>query len=963
MAEWVLQGIRRGDGLVPLLLTIGLVCLSQYSFLLFHTSVELFSIIVATTALAIMWHAHDYMRNPVLLVLSSGLFWLAQIDFLHALTYKGMNLLPSVTDANLPTQLWIGGRWLEALVFVAAPSFVGRPVSKPGVFAATGVIGLGLIALILLGAFPDAYLEGQGLTPFKVYSEYLIVVVLICAAWRFYRVRDRLGTGVTRALALMIALTAFSELAFTAYVNVYGFGNLIGHILKFWAFWTLYVAIVRHPLSEVFRATLEQRDTAQRLGESEARFRTLVANLPGVCYRCAFDRDWTMEYISDRVEALTGYPADGFIANRARSFASIIHPDDVAAVAQGVAAGVAVGRSFAVEYRIFRADGTLRWVCERGRPVYDQAGRLRCLDGVIEDVTERVMADRRLQQAASVFEHCNEGILITDTDARIIDVNQAFAQLTGYAREEVLGKTPSILGSGRQPAEFYEAMWDVLRRKGVWKGELWNRRKDGSLYAELLTISAVLGADDTPSHYVGIFSDITHLKQDQEKLKHLANHDHLTKTPNRLLLADRLHQAQARTRRQGGLMAVAYLDLDGFKAVNDRSGHEIGDQLLVQVAERLTASVRALDTVARIGGDEFVLVLTDLKSLAECRQILGRVLTVVARPYRLAGVEVAVSASIGVAYCASGETDPDLMLRWADVAMYKAKEMGRNRLHFHHRSPDFGTGRAEPVRSDFAHGLASGQFELHYQPKVDLRRGCVIGVEGLIRWRIGEGHWRAPGEFLPAIEGTEHDLALGWWVLREAVRQHACWQRLGLDLPISVNISAWHLGEDGFFEGLKALLAESPELPAGRLELEILETTALRDVERVSAVLARCLRLGVRFALDDFGTGYSSLENFRKLPVGVVKIDRSFVGDMLADAEAFAIVEGIVSLSRAFRREVVAEGLETVECGQALLRLGCERAQGYGIARPMPAVAIPAWVGRYRSHPAWQGIAAHEPAA
>jgi len=954
---------RRADAIVPLVLTIGLICLNQISFLLFHTAAELFTVIVAAAMLVVMWHAYDYARNHLLLVLAAGLFWLGVADLIHTLSYKGMGVIPDVDDANLPTQLWIGARWLQALLLFSVPSLIDRPVSKEGVFAAFGLIVALLVALISLGWFPDAYIEGTGLTTFKIVSEYSIILVLIASLWRVLCNRNRVSSSVFLALSCLMVFTIGSEFMFTVYVGVFDESNVVGHLFKFWAFWAVYVAIVQNPLREIFRSISAQQATAERLRESEERFRTLVSNLPGVSYRCAFDRDWTMEFISDRVEEVTGYPAAGFVGNRDRSFASVIHPEDVALVEGAVTAGVEASRPFSIEYRVVRADGAVRWVSERGQPVRNAAGDLRCLDGVIEDITERKRADRRLQQAASVFEHCSEGILITDTEARIIEVNQAFTQLTGYPREEVLGRNPAVLSSGRQSREFYAEMWTTLKKEGVWKGEVWNRRKDGMVYAELLTISTVRTPEGLPTHYVGIFSDITRIKESQKKLEHLASHDYLTNTPNRLLLADRLRQAQARTRRQSTMMVIAYLDLDGFKSVNDRLGHEVGDQLLIEVAGRLNNCLRSADTVARIGGDEFVLVLTDIHSLAECRKILGRVLTVIASPYRLAGTDVRISGSIGVAYCSNGETDPDLLLRWADLAMYQAKEQGRNRIHFHYRGAESISPTQLTVRDRFAQGLSDGELELHYQPKVHLGWGRVIGVEGLIRWRIDPSHWRVPDDFLPAVEGSEHDLSLGWWVLREAVRQGSAWHDAGLDLTVSINLSARHLGETGFVAGLDAILAAFPSLPAGRLELEILETTALDDIEQVSAVLLACRRLGVRFALDDFGTGYSSLENFRKLPVDVVKIDRSFVGDMLTDTEAFAIVEGITRLSSAFRREVVAEGMETDDCGLALLRLGCERAQGYGIARPMPANAIPGWVADYSPPSLWRCQADRESAA
>ncbi|WP_458503410.1 putative bifunctional diguanylate cyclase/phosphodiesterase [Methylomagnum sp.] len=554
---------------------------------------------------------------------------------------------------------------------------------------------------------------------------------------------------------------------------------------------------------------------------------------------------------------------------------------------------------------------------------------------------------------ASVFEYAREGIIITDQQARILDVNRAFTELTGYQREEVIGQNPSLLRSHHQGDDFYTALWQSLRERGHWRGEIWNRRKNGEIYAEWLQITAVYSPEGGVSHYVGIFSDITHIKEHQLQLERLAHYDALTQLPNRVLLADCLQLALMQADQSGKMLGVAYLDLDGFKPVNDSLGHKAGDLLLMEVALRLRNGIREDDTVARLGGDEFVILLSDLTSIDECRYNLESILSDLAAPYWLQGREVRISASIGVSLYPSDPGDPDALMRHADQAMYAAKQLGRNRYHLFDPEHDRCLRVHREALSRIEAGLQGNQFLLYYQPRVDMRRGVVIGAEALVRWQHPQRGLLAPAEFLPIIENSEFSIALGDWVLKQAVRQLEIWWCSGLTIEVSVNISPQHLQEPQFVERLHGHLASHPIVPAAALELEILESTALEDMARVSKIIADCRALGVRFALDDFGTGFSSLTYFKRLPLDTLKIDQSFVRNMLKDEEDRAIVEGVIAITHAFQRQVVAEGVETVEHGLALLALGCEHGQGYGIAPPMPAEDWRGWAETFGTGCAW----------
>ncbi|AMK77413.1 MULTISPECIES: EAL domain-containing protein [Methylomonas] len=589
------------------------------------------------------------------------------------------------------------------------------------------------------------------------------------------------------------------------------------------------------------------------------------------------------------------------------------------------------------------------------KPISIEIARLRIRNLLEREQFRQELQRREAEQrlAASVFAHTHDSVVITDSENRIIDANAAFSRITGYSREEVLGKNPSILKSGRQSTEFYKAMWQALNAHDHWSGELWNRNKKGEVFAALTSISVVRDDNGQIHHYIGLSADITPLKNHEYDLERIAHFDPLTGIPNRVLLADRLSQALAHTHRAGNHMAVCYLDLDGFKPVNDQFGHEVGDQLLIEISLRIRDCLRAGDTVARIGGDEFVLLLLDFNDTRECEAVLERMLCKVAEPLTIADNLVCVSASLGLTFYPDDRANADTLLRHADQAMYVAKQRGKNRYHrFDQELDRIALIRGETLTQIEA-ALINNQFVLYFQPKVNMRLGKVLGAEALIRWQHPERGLLSPAAFLPDIEGTEMVIALGNWVFARALDHLQNWQNMGLNIVISINIAPRHLLHHDFVETLRAGFAAHPQLRPHCLELEILETAALEDIGRVTAVMKECQKLGVGFALDDFGTGYSSLTYLKALPAETLKIDQSFIRDILGDPEDLAIVAGIINLTAAFHRQVIAEGVETEEHGLLLLKLGCDNAQGYGIARPMPAGDLPAWIANWLPNQEW----------
>jgi diguanylate cyclase (GGDEF)-like protein/PAS domain S-box-containing protein len=669
--------------------------------------------------------------------------------------------------------------------------------------------------------------------------------------------------------------------------------------------------------------------------------------------------DWNVQtndlVVSSRWETMLGYGPGEMELSRGQ-WKQVVHPDDLASTMNQVGRHLQ-GQTpmFAIELRCRTNTGDWCWVLSRGKVVArDAQAQPLMVSGTHTDISERKKFEQSQRQALTVFANSYEGIMVVDAQRLIVDVNPAFTRITGYSHDEVVGKSPAILASGRQSADFYKEMWRSILDTGHWRGEIWNRRKGGEIYAQMLSVSAVSDVDGLTQHYIGIFTDISQLKAHEEELDRIAHYDPLTGTPNRRLLVDRLAQAIARSNRNEQPLAVCFLDLDGFKAVNDRFGHATGDKLLIGITDQLKLVLRAEDTLARIGGDEFVLLLADIGSTQECSQILERILNSVSRPQEIDGNSFSISASIGVSLYPQDHADGETLMRHADQAMYAAKNAGKNRFHLFDLDSDRKVNEHRKFVDRLAIALEQKEFRLHYQPQVDLRTGHIVGVEALIRWQHPDHGLLSPSEFLLYIEGSTLERPVGNWVLHTALHQMQQWRTLGLAVHVSVNVSARHLLSPEFEEDVRKALAVHADLLPQWLELEILESTAIDDLAIAASVLQKCRAIGVRLALDDFGTGYSSLTHLRKLPFDLLKIDQSFVRDMLKDPEDQGIVEGVIRLAAAFNRDVIAEGVETLEHGSALLRLGCRLAQGYGIARPMAPEQFVDWSLGWNGEQPWR---------
>jgi len=543
---------------------------------------------------------------------------------------------------------------------------------------------------------------------------------------------------------------------------------------------------------------------------------------------------------------------------------------------------------------------------------------------------------QRRRLSAQVFDQTAEGIVITDTERRIISVNRAFTEITGYPAEEVLGRDPKLLQSGRHDGEFYRQLWQQLEDEGLWRGEIWNRRKNGELYPEWLAINVVRDADGRPEHYIGIFSDISRQKRDAERIRFLAYYDALTGLPNRTLLADRVGKAIAAAKRHQKRLALLFMDLDGFKHINDSLGHLAGDNVLRLVGERLKRLTRSSDTLARFGGDEFVLLLNDVAGPEGIAAVARRCVDSLAEPLELDGQEIRITPSIGISVCPNDGDTLDTLVKNADTAMYHAKAAGRNQYRFFEAEMNARVISRAKLGNALRRAIEGGELLLHYQPQADIVTGEIVGLEALVRWQHPELGLVSPADFVPVAEELGLIGLLGDWVLNETCRQAVAWQRAGLPhLPVAVNLSALQLRSPTFLQDVRQALATSG-LDAHWLEFELTESVLMEQAETAVQALSGLGELGIRVAIDDFGTGYSSLAYLRRLAIDKIKIDRSFVRDLGVDAEDTVIVSTIIRMAHSLKLRVIAEGVETSEQLATLRAHGCDEIQGYYLSRPLP---------------------------
>jgi len=586
-------------------------------------------------------------------------------------------------------------------------------------------------------------------------------------------------------------------------------------------------------------------------------------------------------------------------------------------------------------------DGTRKIILNSAAPMRDANGAIVGAIIVHQDVTERRRAEAEMRKLSSAVQQTADCVLITDPNGVIEYVNQAFETITGYTRDEVLGKNPSVVKSGLQAPEFYRRLWDTICSGNTFCDVFINRKRDGGLYYEEKTITPLKDADGRITHFISTGKDITERMQVQERLHFLAHHDALTGLPNRMLFLDRLNQALIRAHWHQRGLGVLFLDLDRFKTINDTLGHDVGDRFLQAIGGRLKECLRERDTVARFGGDEFAIILEDLAHADDAAPLASKILESFGRPFTINGREFYVTTSIGISLYPGDGADAQALLKNADAAMYRAKELGKNTYQFY--SADMGAHAVErlTLETSLRHALDRREFVLHYQPQVSLADGRVVGVEALLRWQHPQLGLLAPAQFIGLAEETGTIVPIGEWVARAACQQARLWEQAGLPpLRVAINVSARQFNEPGFVDGVAKLLAETGFDPA-RLELEITESVIMKNAQVTVARLQALSGMGVRFAVDDFGTGYSSLSYLRRFAVNTLKIDKSFIHDVTTDQGDAEIVKTIIAMARGLKLAVIAEGVETAEQLAFLRGHGCESVQGYLLSRPLAPDRIP----------------------
>ena len=598
-------------------------------------------------------------------------------------------------------------------------------------------------------------------------------------------------------------------------------------------------------------------------------------------------------------------------------------------------------------------DGEIHLVESRKIPLFNEDGSRKSLVVIGRDVTERIRAEEVLRRYRHIFENAKEGILLTDENRNIVDVNPAFTATTGYSRDEAVGHNPNILRSGRQDRRFYESMWAAIDGDGFWEGEIWNRKKSGELYCEWLGIS-VLKKDEKIVGYLGIFSDITRRRAAEDQIMYLAFHDALTGLPNLRSFRERVGKVIGKRSREPDLrFAVGILDLDGFKEVNDRMGHSAGDELLVQVSLRIKEIVPSNDMLARLGGDEFGLLLVgpDLEDVT-----FDRIVSALSEPFEIGGELVEISGSLGVTFSPPDRGDVDPLLSHADLALSRVKNReGNGWIPFQEEMEEALENRHR-IKNELVRALSEKELVLYYQPQVDMVSGVVMGVEALVRWNHPERGLLFPDAFINVAERSDLISSLGRSVMEEALAQQERWKTGGLDLRVSVNIGARHFLSNNFLSDLETALSRHRRngICPVTLEIEMTETEALKDLSKAQKIIKECMEAGIMVSLDDFGTGQASLISLQRLSVGEIKIDKGFVGKIQYSDKDRAIVSSLVVAGRMMGIDVVAEGIETEEDGLLLIGMGCRVAQGYAIAKPMPGEAVPAWVAGWTPFESWK---------
>ncbi|MBL0265091.1 MAG: EAL domain-containing protein [Leptospiraceae bacterium] len=665
--------------------------------------------------------------------------------------------------------------------------------------------------------------------------------------------------------------------------------------------------------------------------ESEKRFRSMADSAPVLIWVSDEDKLFTYfnkQWLMFRGRTMEEELGMGWLVG--------VHPDDYETFLNMYTDAFHKRKSFEMEYRLLRHDGVYRWVLDRGIPRIVENDHFVGYIGSVVDITDMKEQEDNLRQAAAVFDNTTEGLLITDVNTIIKAVNPSFTTVTGYTMEDLKDKTPRILNSGKQDKAFYEEMWQSLVKEGKWRGEIWNRRKNGEIYPELLGISAVKDNNGNTLSYVAVFSDITKIKAAQDDLDYLAHHDWLTNLPNRLMFQSRLRHAMSRL-DSGKRLAILLIDLDRFKDVNDSYGHPLGDEVLQLSAIRMFQRLSERDTLARLGGDEFIVLIEDLEALEKAGRIAQELLDSIADPFYLTnGVEIFLGASIGISIYPDQGQSVDELFQHADVALYQAKKEGKGIFRYYNSSITSSIRTRLSIETRLRKAVDREELRVYFQPQVDIRTGKVVGAEALVRWKDPVEGFISPADFIPIAEESGIISQVGEWVLHQVCDLGNKWFQSGIKpIPLAVNLSPRQFIHGNIVSVVERILKET-KFPAEYLEFEITESALMDREEEAIKILNQFRSMKIKLAIDDFGTGYSSLAHLKRFPLDTLKIDKSFVDEIPQNQDDSEIAATIIAMGHTLRLKVLAEGVETKEQLDFLKSCGCDLYQGFYKSKPLP---------------------------
>lgn len=905
-------------------------------FLVLHIVLETIAIIISMQVVGVGWNAlkHNAFGNIVLL--SCIFLGVGILDLSHLLSYGGMPDFFTPNSADKSIYFWLCARLLSTIGLLAFSIFsfsfitsnTSRYILLTSILTLTGILHWPLFF------HPDwiidlFFIPGKGLTNLKIFTEYFIISLNLITAILLWKSMQKKQSYQVSALFGAVVMMALSEFLFTLYTNTTDIYNLFGHIYKVIAYVFIYRAIFVTAIEKPYK----ELDLSQKkLQEKNLLLDSIIENIPHMIF-LKDASDFRFSLFNKAGENLTGLSRDKIIGHNDYDFfpkeeADFFIQKDTEIVESDTLIDIP-------EEEIQTPNG-IRTLHTKKLVLKDENGNPNYLLGISEDITEKKAATKNLLKLSLAVEQSPNSIIITDIDGNIEYVNSMFTEVTGYSFDEVQGENPKILKSNETPDATYEEMWACLERGEVWQGELINRRKDKSIYVELAIISPVKQSDGTITNYVAIKEDITEKKRDQEHIQYLAHFDQLTGLPNRIMLNDRIKYLLNMSQRNNEPLTLMFLDIDHFKNINDTLGHTIGDQLLIEIAQRLKDTIRDEDTVSRLGGDEFIMLFPNTDSNT-AMHIATKLIDAVSKPSNFDGHELSITPSIGISLYPNDGEDFETLLKHADTAMYKVKNDTRNGFQFFTQEMQLNLARDLQLVNALRHALNRNELQLHYQPQLCIDDGHVIGAEALLRWNHPTLGAISPAEFIPIAEDSGQIIEIGEWVMKTAVNQMKEWIDSGFKpMVMAVNISAVQFRQPDLSRLITDILSEA-QLPHEYLELELTEAVTMQDPNTAIEIMNRLHDQGIRMSIDDFGTGYSSLSYLKQFKVYKLKIDQSFVRDIKDNEDDRSIISAIIHMANNMGMRTIAEGVETSE-QLAFLRLhGCNEVQGYYFSRPIPA--------------------------